>query len=281
MKIHILNLRPLRSGGNGDLKIGERSDNHQPVVVKYLREYRQPHAKTAFSREVSLLQRGHRGVVQILGADLNAEAPYYVMPYLSGGSLAKYVGILNDAQLFAVAAELAQTLAVIHASSDTHGDFKPDNILVSGDGQLQVADPLGKGSMLTLLFSRNRGGTPGYMAPEIAAGGAISCSGDVFAFGATIDHLLTGIRPAQGQPFRSLSGHSVVHSPVREKLREVVAACTVADPTARATMRDVIQVLRGEQWKNIVAARQKVQEFVAFGLLIFVGVAIVASATKS
>jgi len=117
---------------------------------------------------------------------------------MKGGSLSQYAGRLTGIQLRAVAADLARMLANLHAANDVHGDFKPDNILLTEQGQLQVGDPLGNGTLVTILFSENRGGTPGYMAPEIAAGTSISRPGDVYSYGATLYHLLTGHVPQQG-----------------------------------------------------------------------------------
>jgi hypothetical protein len=54
MNFRVVNLRPLRSGGNGDLYIGQRSDSGEQLGVKCLREFRVPHARRAsHARSVS------------------------------------------------------------------------------------------------------------------------------------------------------------------------------------------------------------------------------------
>jgi serine/threonine protein kinase len=92
------------------------------------------------------------GLIPLLLANTEAKRPYYVMPYLQGGSLAQYAGHLTDVQLLVVATELARTLAGLHARRDVHGDVKPDNLLLTRDGQLRVADPLGNGALFTCCF---------------------------------------------------------------------------------------------------------------------------------
>jgi eukaryotic-like serine/threonine-protein kinase len=254
-QIQIVNARPLNAGGNGDLFRGQRNDTGEYVVIKYLREYNSPHARRSFRREIRVLRREYRGVVRLLAADTECERPYYVMPYLSGGSLATYAGRLSESQLVAVAIYLALTLADVHARFDAHGDIKPDNILVSDDGQLHVADPLGNGINCTIVFAQNHGGTPGYWPPEISAGGAVSSAGDVYSYGATLYHLATGQRPPDGE---RLDPSSKTRS-IPPKIRETVAACCQHNPCSRPNMQEVLRILRGENWMDIQAAKQRAQ----------------------
>lgn len=263
MSYQILDPRPLGSGGNGDIYIGQRSDNGATVVVKFLREAHLPHARKAFIREVRILQRKLRGLIPLLSANTGADRPYYVMPYLEGGTLAQYAGILTDSQLRAIAAELAHTVAKLHEAYEAHGDIKPDNILVTRDGKLQVADPLGNGTLFTILFSENRGGTPGYWAPEIRIGGSISRAGDIYSYGATMYHLLTGRRPVDGRRLDA-SSEGYVNAPT---IREVIAACCQLEPRMRPNMNEVLRMLRGEHWADIQTVRKQRQQLVELSVV--------------
>lgn len=82
MNFQVLNLRIFRSGGNGDLYIGQRSDTSESVVVKFLREAHLPDSRKAFLREVRILARKLCGLVPLLGWDTTADQPFYVMPYM-------------------------------------------------------------------------------------------------------------------------------------------------------------------------------------------------------
>lgn len=259
MSFHYLVLRPLNSGGYGDLYLGQRSDNGLRVVIKYLREFRNECYRRGFQRAVRLQGRQLPGVVPLLGADTNAERPYCVMAYLEGGSLAQYAGRLSADQLHAVAVALARIVANIHAANEIHGDFKPDNILVSREGHIQVADPLGAGSLFTKLFSANRGGTPGYWAPEIHGGASISFAGDLYSYGATLHHLVTGQRPQDGVP---LDVNSWAYESI-PKVREIVAACCQANPQARPAIAEVLQMFDGRAWAEIQAERAQREQALA------------------
>ena len=263
MSFRIVALRRLGSGANGDLFVGQRTDTGDYVVAKYLREYHVMHARRAFAREVGILARRPRGLVPLLGWDTDAERPFYVMPYYQR-SLTQYAGRLSDSQLCNVATELAVTLASFHASWCAHGDVKPDNVLVDQQGRLVLADPIGNGLGCTGLFSQNNnGGTPGYRAPEVSAGGPISNAADAYSYGATLYALQTGHTPQDGQHLDPAT-EGYINAP---KVREVIAACCQFGSNERPTMQEVLRVLRGERWANIQAERKRKQQLVAACIL--------------
>lgn len=247
-------LRPLGSGGAGDVYLGRRSDTGEEVVVKFLRDFNLPEARRRFAREVRILSKKMRGLVTLISANVDGERPYYVMKYLAKGSVTAHAGRLNDAQLRTAAFEIAAALATLHAASIAHGDVKPDNILLSDDGHLQIGDPLGNGLGCTMLFSDSRGGTPGYWGPEIPSGAQISPAGDAYSFGATLFHLATGVCPRDGESLAFPPGHFL--SP---DLRELVRLCCQATPGDRPTMTDVLRLLRGVQWATIQAERRNMK----------------------
>jgi serine/threonine protein kinase len=259
-------LVPFQSGGNGDVYLGRKSDTNEHVAVKFLRDSNIPHLKKGFTREVRVLARQLDGMVPILGWNMNADRPFYVMRYLRRGNLSQHAGKLSDTTLHAVATQLARTLANLHCANEIHGDLKPDNILVTEEGQLQVADPLGIGTLFTVLFSENRGGTPGYWAPEIAAGASISQAGDVYSYGATLYHLLTACAPKDGQQL-DLAVRRWERAPA---IREVIAACCQRDPVVRPTIQEVLRLLNGDSWVQIEKSRQQQKQLTgvfALGLL--------------
>jgi eukaryotic-like serine/threonine-protein kinase len=259
----VLNLQPFDAGGNGDLYLGQWRANGATVVVKFLREFKDPHARQGFRQQVQILNRRVHGVVQLLYADTEAERPYYVMPYLGGGQLSRYAGRLDAKRAHTVALDLARTLSNFHAMVGSHGDYKPANLLVSCEGELRVADPSGNGFGCTMFLPQNHGGTPGYWAPEVAAGG-ISREGDVYSFGATLYELITGEPPRDGQRFEP----NRWQERSAPKLWEVIRCCCQASPKARPSMQEVVRMLEGASWAQILETRRRTE-----GLLKMAGVA--------
>ncbi|MHB8696347.1 MAG: protein kinase domain-containing protein, partial [Solirubrobacteraceae bacterium] len=74
-----------------------------------------------------------------------------------------------------------------------HGDVKPANLILTRGGRVKLVD-FGLSSTPGMLARRS--GTPGFRAPEIAAGAAASRASDVYALAATAFALLTGSPPA-------------------------------------------------------------------------------------
>ena len=245
--------RHIYAGTDADLYEGRGAEG--PVVVKILRDHGDPNARRAFSNQVRVLARGHDGAVPLLFADAKAHRPYYVMPLLWRGNLAQYAGRLSRPELRSVCGSIGATLAAMHQSFDVHGDLKPANVLVDDSGRIRLSDPLGNPMPPLGIFTRNHGGTRGYWAPEVRAGGSVSTCGDVYSFGATVWHLATGQCPIDGHRFDSgnvkLAGDPAI--------REMVVACCQLDPGERPSMTETLRILKGESWLAIKAQRNNMR----------------------
>jgi serine/threonine protein kinase len=252
-KLNFELVRLLNSGGRGDVHLGYVRERNLQVAVKYPRDSHLPHLKQAFFREIDVLAKQLPGMVKLLDFNKLANPPYYVMEYLGGGTLTQYVGRLSEQHLMLLTRGLANVLANFHDKCGAHGDYKPDNIMADQNGELKLGDPAGNGFGFSLLLAPARGGTPGYWAPEIRNNEAVSTRADVFSFGATLSHLVTGRKPIDGQNFDPLV-HGFRCPP---RLRDVILLCTQPDPKTRPTMHQVIRLLGGESWEYIRAEVQR------------------------
>lgn len=95
--------------------------------------------------------------------------------------------------------QACEALQYIHEQQILHGDVKPQNLICGPDGVVLVdfgaATALDAGGLGTA-----RMGTPGFMAPEVVSGGAVTVRSDVYTMAATTWYLLGGTPPVFGEP---------------------------------------------------------------------------------
>lgn len=129
----------------------------------------------------------------------NATA-YMTMEFISGQTISDLLtkrGRLPEAEVLTYAEEIGMVLEDLHQAHLLHRDLKPDNIIVTGDGRVVVLDfgaarqfTLGQTKAMTAIL------TPGYAPPEQMSGrGQFGPQTDIYAFAATLYHLLTGQPP--------------------------------------------------------------------------------------
>jgi pimeloyl-ACP methyl ester carboxylesterase len=203
-------LRPLGQGGMGAVFLARDRDLGRPVALKVLRT-RDLAALRRFRREATAIARlSHPNVVQLYEFGLDASAPYLVMEYVAGGTLAQAVpGPVDWRRACRLVLGAARGLGAAHAVGVVHRDVKPANLLlVDPDGDVvKVADfglaKLTDGEPLTHAGAVL--GTLGYLSPEQAIGRNVDARADVYGLGVVFFRLLCGHSPFSGTPSEMLA----------------------------------------------------------------------------
>ncbi len=204
--------------------LAEDLKHHRQVAIKVLRaDLAASLGPARFLREIEIAaQLQHPNVLPLLdsGEITRAEGAaylYYVMPFVSGGSLRERIdreGELPLHEALRLLKEVVDALAHAHARGVVHRDIKPDNVMLSGRHALvadfgvakAVSEATGRNTITTLGVAI---GTPTYMSPEQAAADThIDHRSDIYSVGVMAYELLSGRPPFIGNtPQQVLAAH--------------------------------------------------------------------------
>ncbi len=198
-------LEKLAEGGVGAVFKARHRDTGQVVALKVI-----PPALAAdpvllkrFEQEFLAVARlDHPNVVRGLSFGQDGSVHYLVMEYVDGESLGQRLtrkGRLAEAEAIRVVVQVARALQAAHGLGLIHRDVKPDNILLTLDGQAKLTDfgiVKETGAELMLTLSRTALGTPQFMAPEqFEDAKAADVRSEIYSLGATLYAAVTGETP--------------------------------------------------------------------------------------
>jgi len=259
----------LGTGGMGTVYLG-RSPAGLPVAIKVVHSELadDPSFRTRFAREVTAA-RAVSGVftAPVIDADPNARSPWLVTAFLPGMTLHEAVvkhGPFPVAAVFALGASLAEALVSVHRVGVVHRDLKPANVILAPDGPRLIDFGIAHAADAAVVTRTGSViGSPGFLAPEQAVGGATGPASDVFAFGAVLTFAATGESPF-GRASAPALIYRVVHDAPRldgvedQELRALLAACLDKNPWNRPDPAQVLgrlsahapatEVLQGTGW---------------------------------
>lgn len=198
-------------GGMGQVWTAYDRRLDRRVAVKLLRPdkvagHEADELRRRFVRECRITaQVDHPGLVTVHDAGSEGEELFLVMQYVDGADLSDHLAEHEPYPwqwAVAVAAQLCAVLSAVHAVPIVHRDLKPRNVMVGQDGAVTVLD-LGVASVMDadttrLTHTGTPIGSPAYMAPEQAMGGAVGPYTDLYALGVLLHELLSGEVPFAG-----------------------------------------------------------------------------------
>ncbi len=256
-------LKALGSGGFGDVVLARHDASGTLVAIKYLRRELLSDARFAemFRAEAAVLaSMDDPHVVRLHEYIESPSGAAIVMELVDGVSLrqilARQGGTTPEAALVVLQGSLLG-LAAAHARGVVHRDYKPDNVLVDGDGASKLTD---FGIAVRAGDRPARAGTLAYAPPEQFAGEPASPAGDVYAATATFFECLTGRPPFSGDTVEALLyqhlSQPVPVEAVPEPVRPLVAAGMAKQPEDRpadattfvAALNEVAAGAYGPDW---------------------------------
>ena len=206
----------------------------RPVVIKVLHpEISAAVGERRFLDEVAIAAKlSHPHILALIDSGSVDGLLYYVTPFVGGESVRdrlKREGKRPLAEAIGVLRSVADALAHAHAAGIVHRDLKPANVLVV-EGHAYLLD-FGVARLAGEAQSPETApghlvGTPGYMAPEQAAGRPVDARADIYAWGLLARELLTGER-------EPTTGLAVARPDAPRSLVTLVEASLALDPDER------------------------------------------------
>ncbi len=162
-----------------------------------------PQFRVRFEREAKTIAAlEHPAIVPVYDVGEEDGQPYFVMRYMTGGSLQERIaqGPISLSEAARIFTKLAPALDEAHTKGIIHRDLKPGNILFDRIGEPYVSD-FGIAKITQAQGATVTGGaiigTPAYMSPEQAQGEQVDGRSDIYALGVILYEMLSGVQPYQ------------------------------------------------------------------------------------
>jgi len=151
--------------------------------------------RLSLAREFSILASlRHPNILSVLDYGFDSEQlPYFTMPLVAQpNTIIAYGKNLTFDEKAKLVIQMLQAVHYLHRRNIFHRDLKPDNVLITADGEVKVLD---FGLSVTVEQAQGSVGTLPYMAPEVLRNGAISPASDLYAIGLIAYELFAGQFP--------------------------------------------------------------------------------------
>ncbi|MFN9463269.1 MAG: serine/threonine-protein kinase [Planctomycetota bacterium] len=210
-------------GGMSEVYLAFQNSLHRHVALKVLRADfvgSEEHEQRFLQEARSVASLIHPNIVQVYDIGKFDTTLYIAQEYVPGSNLSSFIqrrGALPVDEAVSILWQATSALQKAASIGLVHRDIKPDNLLLTPDGEVKVADfglarARGKNQNLTAVGVAL--GTPLYMSPEQVQGLSVDSRSDLYSLGATAYHMLSGRPPFSGDTALALAMQHIQAEPV-------------------------------------------------------------------
>lgn len=268
-----MNLRPgtylqdryeiLEQAGSGGMSVVYKARCHKLnrlVAIKVLKEEFSNDSTFVgkFKMEAQAAARlSHPNIVSVYDVIDEGKLHYIVMELIEGVTLKTYItrkGRLEIKESIGIAIQVASGIAAAHEQHIIHRDIKPQNMMVSRDGKVKVADFGIARGVSTQTMNSAAMGSVHYISSEQARGGYSDERSDIYSLGITLYEMVTGRLPYEGENTVAIAlSHleepmvppSAYNKEIPVSLEKIILKCTAKKPENRyGTANELIMDLR-------------------------------------
>lgn len=222
-------LHRLGVGGMSEVYLAFQNSLHRHVALKVLRSDfvgSDEHEQRFLQEARSVASLMHPNIVQVYDVGKFDSVHYIAQEYVPGSNLNSFIQRRGALPLEEATSILWQATSALQKAASiglVHRDIKPDNLLLTPDGEVKVADfglARARGQNQNLTAVGVALGTPLYMSPEQIQGFSVDSRSDLYSLGATAYHMLSGRPPFSGETALALAMQHIQAEPVSlEQLR--------------------------------------------------------------
>lgn len=242
-------IKKIASGGMADVFLGDDLKLNRKVAIKILAANyaADKNFVVRFKSEAQILARlNHPNIVQVYDWGEFDSSYFICMEYIEGDSLKETIekkGPLPPETVIDYAIQIAGALLMAHKSNLIHRDIKPQNILVTTEGEVKVTDfGIAKSLSTDITRTLNIMGTAHYISPEQARGEILDHRTDIYSMGIVLYEMLTADVPFRGGSSIDISLKHIYEKPLKPselmenipgKLEKIIMHCLEKNPADR------------------------------------------------
>jgi WD40 repeat protein/serine/threonine protein kinase len=255
-------VKKLGEGGMGVVYAGRQASIDRTVAIKMLKPHMaadQGQRNKFLAEAVITGDLDHPNIVPIYDLGANAEgALFYAMKCVKGTPWDDCIGKKSLSENIEILLKACDAVAFGHSRGIIHRDLKPENTMLGGFGEVLVMDwglalPFGKfEKSRSITPSASMGGTPAYMAPEMATGpfDRMGPASDIYLLGAILYEIVTGHPPHRGKDVMkclfAAAKNQIVPTDKKGELVEIALKAMATNIEDRyATVQDFQAAIRG------------------------------------